>query len=68
MNREMLDKWAAALGDRRVITEFFEWLARTYAGKHPEDIDIERALDCFHGIDRAELDRERTALVARDEG
>jgi hypothetical protein len=64
MSREMLDRWASKQDDRKVIAEFFEWLVRTAADTAPEDVDIERALDNFHGIDRAELDRERRELLA----
>ena len=62
MGREMLERWAARLDDRRTITEFWEWLN---GDNWPDevDLDIEKALDQFHGIDRAQLDRERRELL-----
>lgn len=62
MGRKMLDKWAATQADRRTITEFWEWLN---GDGWPDDVDldIERALDKFHEIDRAQLDRERRELL-----
>ena len=62
MRREMLNKWAATQDDRRTIIEFWEWLN---GDEWPDDVDldIERALDKFHGIDRAQLDRERRELL-----
>jgi len=65
MSRDMLNRWAAAQSDRRVIEEFWEWLeAHDYEDQRVDDINITRALDEYQQIDRAQLDRERRALLS----
>jgi hypothetical protein len=61
----MLDRWAASQSDRRVIEEFWEWLeSHDYQEQAVSDINITRTLDEYQRIDRAQLDRERRALLS----
>lgn len=63
----MLEQWAAHLEDRRTISEFFEWLLDKYSRveghNYLYDINIEKELDEFHGIDQLQLDKERWTLL-----
>ena len=61
MSLQMLDRWAEKLGERRMISEFWEWL--TEHDSNAMSVDIEVALDNFHGIDRVQLERERRELL-----
>ena len=76
-DREMLDRWAANLGERRIILEFLDWCAvheprclLTTGDTWPTAMNAETLLDAYHEINLAQLERERRAVVeeaSRDE-
>ena len=67
MSREMIDKWAEALPDRRTITAFWEWLEERVNRLEQSDsmahLSIEQELDKYCEIDRKKLEDERRALI-----
>jgi hypothetical protein len=70
MSREMLDRWNNKLPERKAIMEFWDWLVEEINSEgddddHTEfnDIDPEEYLDQYHGIDRAQLEKERRELL-----
>jgi len=65
MSRVMLDRWADKLSERKAIAEFWEWLeSGTQGAGSIDDVDIEKTLDQYHGIDKSALDRERRELLS----
>lgn len=57
----MLEKWADKVKDRRVIGDFWTWLCEHNAALRV--INIYDELDKYHGIDAAQLEKERNALL-----
>jgi len=56
----MLAKVAATNHDRMVVLEFWEWLgASGYSDKEINDINPDKALDDYFGIDARMLEAER---------
>lgn len=70
--REMLDRWAANIDERRTIEAFLDWceeqrieLAQWGDRRWPEPLTSRSALlDRYHEIDQQQLDKERRALLA----
>lgn len=71
----MLNQWSQNLGERTSIESFLEWLGERNIGL----VDLEQGgnwtaplasrsalLDEYHEIDRAQLDRERRALLEKE--
>lgn len=67
-----LDKWAAALPDRRVIEDFLQWcsakrieLCQWYEdSRYPWPCSADaRLLDEYHEIDQQRLDKEQRELL-----
>jgi len=63
----MLDRWAEKLTERQAIADFWEWLQSDCDVTDIFDVNIEKALDEYHEIDRAQLDRERRALLSEND-
>jgi len=72
MGREMLNRWAASLPDRKVIEGFWEWLMERCEKLSDEngggsvyfdDINLKQMLDEYHEILTDQLELERRALV-----
>lgn len=62
--RVMLDKLTHCAARRSFVTDFWEWLEGEYTPEAAlRDIDLDRALDKYHGIDRRQLEEERRALL-----
>jgi hypothetical protein len=60
----MLDRWAEKLTERNAISDFWEWLESDCDVTDISAVNIEKALDEYHEIDRAALDRERRELLS----
>jgi hypothetical protein len=64
MSENMLDKWRSTQSDRQTLADFWEWLTDHNDGTvYVWDINVDKAIDEYHGIDRTQLDRERRALL-----
>ena len=68
MPRIMLDRWANALPDRKVIEEFWNWLEQKFNEQDEcsprfSDIDMRLQLDEYHDIHEGQLEAERRALI-----
>jgi hypothetical protein len=62
---EMLDKWAACREERMAVLEFWEWLTERDGDTPLLEIDIDKAIEDFHGINPRQLEKERRALLER---
>ena len=62
-DRQMLDRWAECLPERKRIEEFWELVLYEYRGQEVLDVRLDDLLDQFHEINRARLDRERRAVL-----
>lgn len=58
----MLNKWGDKLEERRYIEDFFDWLINL-GDASLYDININKSLDEYHGIDRKQLEAERRQLL-----
>lgn len=61
--RKMLHKWAKCINDRRTIEEFLDWLDCKYPELERTDMNRDKLLNEFHGIDAKQLEKERRALL-----
>lgn len=59
--KPMLQIWADNLGERLAIESFWEWATKRFQSL--DYIDLPRALDEYHGINKARLEKERRALL-----
>lgn len=70
---KMMSLWSQRMDERQTLQEFWEWLlaqresqpAFMSGSGDVLDVRIEDALDAYHGIDRAQLERERRAMLAK---
>jgi hypothetical protein len=60
---EMLEKWAACREERMAVLEFWEWLTERDGDTPLLEIDIDKAIEDFHGINPRQLEKERRALL-----
>lgn len=64
MSREMLERWADKLDERKLILDFIQQVAEDNDDEvELLDINMEKALDKFHGIDQRQLEAERRQLL-----
>ena len=65
--RSMLDQVARYKDERKHIADFWQWLVdRGHEGSMFFEINVDLALDIYHGIDRKQLDDERRALLEKE--
>lgn len=66
-DKKQTDLWANRLVDRQILEEFLEWLKANPPNGNIEipliDIQFDKELDRYHGIDRRALDNERKAML-----
>jgi hypothetical protein len=60
----MLERWADKLDERKLILDFIQQVAEDNDDEvELLDINMEKALDKFHGIDQRQLEAERRQLL-----
>ena len=60
-DRVMLDRWAGTLRERNAILLFWNHLEQC-GHECTRDVNIEKELDRYHGINQAQLERERRQI------
>ena len=68
MERDMLDRWAACVGERRAIEEFIEFIEGKgvlldYHNSSAQARSLDSLLNEYHDIDAKRLDEQRRALL-----
>lgn len=59
----MLQKWSSSQPERVLLHDFLDWLMETKGNIPLFDIHKDHVLDEYHGIDQAQLEKERRSIV-----
>lgn len=70
--RQMLNRWAATVDERRIVEDFIDWADAKYGAelhsyKTGESLMLGKLLDAYHEIDQKQLEAERRALLLEAE-